>query len=150
MEVVPIIWTVAGILLIIAEFAVGGMVIFFCGISALIVGIAMFFGLATGGGLPYATFGVLTVLQVLFLRRYFKSWFKGDEVPDKIEAGELEEYVGRHATVLSGFEDGSTQGKVEFKGAQWSATATGPVKLGDRVEIIDRDSLHLTIKPSDS
>lgn len=148
MEVVPIIWTVAGILLIIAEFAVGGMVVFFCGVSALIVGIAMFAGLNTGGGLPYATFAVLTILQIVFLRRYCKSWFKGDEVPDKVQAGELEEYVGRFATVVSGFEDGSSQGKVEFKGAQWSATATGPVKVGDRVEIIDRDSLHLTVKPS--
>ena len=102
----------------------------------------------TGNGIPFVVFALLVILQIVLLRRYCKAWFLGDNVESDQSPGELEEYIAHYAIVVSGFENGSDQGKVEFKGANWSATCEGTVNAGDRVEIVGRESLHLTIKPS--
>ena len=149
MEVEPVIWTVAGILLILAEFAVSGMVIIFFGISALVVGVAIFMGMPAGSGVPYGMFAILTILQLVILRKYFKSWFFGENVKEVLQPGQLEEYIGHKALVVEGFDSGSNHGKVEFKGAKWSATCDQPINTGDWVEITARDGISLTVKPSE-
>ncbi len=142
MEIEPLIWTVAGILLILAEFAVPGLIVIFFGTSALMVGIGLYFGLPTAYGIPFICFSVLSVLQVIFLRRFFKSLFVGASVEN---AEALEEFIGHEAIVISGFEEGDLRGKVEFKGSSWSARSEGPLKPGERVQITARDGLNLTV-----
>ncbi len=145
MEIEPLIWTVAGILLILAEFAVPGLIVIFFGTSALVVGIGLYFGLPAGHGIPFICFSVLSVLQVIFLRRTFKKLFVGSSVQN---AEALEEFIGREALVVSGFEEGNLRGKVEFKGTNWSAESDAPLKCGDRVTITARDGLKLTVSSS--
>lgn len=142
MEIEALIWTVAGILLILAEFLVPGLIVIFFGTSALLVGIALYLGLPTGNGIPFLCFSVLSVLQVIFLRRYFKGLFVGRSLGN---AEALEEFIGHEAVVVSGFNDGNLRGKVEFKGTNWSAHSDCPLKAGDRVKITARDGLNLTV-----
>ena len=142
MEIEPLIWTIAGILLILAEFAVPGLIVIFFGTSALLVGIGLYFGLPTAYGNPFICFSVLSVLQVLFLRRYFKGLFVGSSLEN---AEALEEFIGHEAIVVSGFGEGNLRGKVEFKGSNWSAHSDTTLNPGDRVQITARDGLNLTV-----
>ncbi len=148
MELEPIVWTIVGIVLILLEFVIPSFIIIFFGSSSLLVGIAILVGMPTNNGIPFVVFALLAILQIVVLRKYFKTWFLGDKVDADPSARELEEYVGHYAIVVSGFENDSKQGKVEFKGANWSAISLGTVNKGDSVEIVARDSLQLTIKPS--
>ena len=139
------IWVIAGILMILAEFIVPGLIVIFFGTSALITGLVMAWGLPSGNGIPFILFSVLAIVQIAVLRRVFKPWFLGGSVDDD---SALEEYIGHEAVVLSGFEDGAVRGQVDFKGTTWTARLENPEAVpakGERVRITARDGLTLTI-----
>lgn len=141
----PLIWIIVGIVLVIAEFAFPGLIVVFFGFAAIFVGLALYAGLPDGNGIPFIVFSTLSLMQVFFLRRCFKTWFLGASFEN---ADELEEFIGHEAVVVSGFEDGAIRGRVEFKGTNWAARlerASDTLKAGDRVHITGRKGLHLTI-----
>ncbi len=144
----PLIWTVGGILLVLAEFLVPGLIIIFFGTAALITGLAIYAGLPTDYGLPFLLFATLSILQLVIVRRHFKKWFTGGNA---VNQQSLEEFIGHEAIVISGFAEGDTHGKVEFKGASWSALCDEPLQPGERVRISSREGITLTVnRPSQS
>jgi len=147
MELEPIIWSVLGILLILAEFIVPGLVIIFFGTSALVVGIALWMGMPTGGGLPFIIFAGLAVLQILILRRFFKPWFAGQSLGTEITGEGVEELIGKKVPRVSGFESGSLEGIVSFKGADWSARSEKAPDNCQSFIITGREGLTLIVKP---
>lgn len=148
MELEPIIWCVLGILLILAEFLVPGLIIIFFGTSALVVGIALWLGLPTAGGLPFILFAGLAVIQILILRRFFKPWFAGQSLGTSTTGEGVEEFIGKKTSRVSGFEDGKCEGIVSFKGADWSARCEEVAPSCDNFIIIGREGLTLIVKPS--
>jgi len=148
MELEPIIWCVLGILLLLAEFIVPGLVIIFFGTSALTVGIALWMGMPVTGGLPFVVFTALAVLQILVLRRFFKGWFTGQTLGPENSGGGVEEVIGKRVSRVSGFNDGSRDGIVSFKGADWSARSEEAVSNCESFIIVGREGLTLIVKPS--
>ena len=147
MELLPVIWTVVGIALILLEFVVSGFVIIFFGISAVLVGLAIFLGLPQENGIPYVLFSVLCLLQVFVLRKFVKKVFTGDVLAADGVLNDMEEYIGHEAVVQSGFSESPFTGRVEFKGAGWDAKASTPLSIGQRVKIIARQGIHFHVEP---
>ena len=145
MEYQPLIWIVLGIVLILLEFAIPGLIVIFFGTSAIVVGLAEWIGMPTNHGIPFIVFSVLTIVQILFVRRYFKSWFKGKSIESKSDT-DTEDIVGKQATVLNGFTEGNLRGKIDFRGSNWTAVSEIPLEQGERVIITERNNLTLTIK----
>ena len=145
MEYQPLIWIVLGIVLILLEFAIPGFIVIFFGTSAIVVGLAEWIGMSTNHGIPFIVFSVLTIVQILFVRRYFKSWFKGKSIESKSDT-DTEDIVGKQATVLDGFTEDNLRGKIDFRGSNWTAVSEIPLEQGERVIITERNSLTLTIK----
>jgi len=145
MEYQPLIWIVLGIVLILLEFAIPGLIVIFFGTSAIVVGLAEWIGMPTNHGIPFIVFSVLNIVQILFVRRYFKSWFKGKSIESKSDT-DTEDIVGKQATVLNGFTEGNLRGKIDFRGSNWTAVSEIPLEQGERVIITERNSLTLTIK----
>ena len=86
-----------------------------------------------------------SLVLLLSLRRLFKSWFLGFSNEAAL-AGALEEYVGKPVRVITPVGPG-LQGKVEFKGAQWTAEATEPLPPGATGIITAVDGLCLQVRP---
>ena len=144
-----IIWLLLGIFLILAEFAVPGLVVIFFGFSALIVGILIWTEIIPGEGPPpFVVFAIVSLGTLLLLRKQCKSWFVGRSLGSQI-AGEDDDFLGREAIVASGFDNSRAQaGRVTYRGTQWDARTVEetPLKAGDPVKIIGRKDSVLIVE----
>lgn len=143
-----IIWMLLGIFLILAEFAVPGLVVIFFGFSALIVGLLIWAGMKGEGPLPFVVFAVVSLGTLLLLRKQCKSWFVGRSLGSQI-AGEDDDFLGREAIVASVFDNSRAQaGRVTYRGTQWDARTNEEIhlKTGDPVKIIGRKDSVLIIE----
>ena len=135
---------VAGIALVVAEFAVPGVMICFFGAAAIVLAGVY----AVWPGLPFAAALALYIalsLAMLFgLRRYMPKTFRGKK---SVEAGDPDDdsVAGASAKVVEAISP-EVPGKVEFRGTLWSAAAAEPVGAGETVEIERRDNLTLHVR----
>lgn len=137
-------WIIAGLVLVIAEFMVSGLVVIFFGIAALIVGALIYLGLLQDWTWALTLFAVLSVALLVFVRRYLRDYFMGNEVAARgpeDSAG----LVGQRATVQGDFHNGI--GTVVYRGARWQAQSSHPLKDGDMVRISEHEGIWLTVEP---
>ena len=143
-----VIWAAVGILLILMEFAVPGLIVIFFGIGALAVGLLIWVGMPTDYGLPFIMFSVISVGALLLLRKRFKLMFVGNTITGGT-GSEDDDFLGRQAEVESGFDGNKLdKGRVFFRGTQWQARAkgVGGFAKGDQVRIVDRDGSELIVE----
>lgn len=137
-----IIWFLIGLVLIIAELMVPGVILVFIGVAAWIVAILAWCGVESFS-IQMWVFGLVSIGLVVFARRYVKDWFRGSETTAE---GHLdEEFVGKIVTVLESIEPGDF-GKVELKGAQWIAFSEVSLAAGSKAEVIARDNITLEVR----
>ena len=126
-------WIIFGLILIIGEFVVSGLVLIFLGLAAVIV-----------GGLAY--FGLINVLSLALLagaRRFLRDWLFGKETQGRT-SDDSAGLVGGRATVEADFVDGV--GSVRYRGARWQAQSDQPLKAGQMVRISKHEGLWLTVQ----
>lgn len=139
-----LIWFIAGIVLILAEFVAPGVVVVFFGVGAVITSITTWLGLTPGIGGQAAVFGASSVLLLFTLRRYVKSWFVGKSADYD---GDLDDdFTGREARVIRDIPGDGLDGRVEIKGAEWKARAVEAIPAGTTVIIERRDGLTLHVR----
>lgn len=141
------IWIVTGIVLILAEFVLPGLIVIFFGLGALITGLAIWGGMAANGPWPFVLFSVVSLGSLLFLRKYCKAWFTGRSMGTQI-TGEDEDFIGHMVEIASGFDaQNPTYGRVTYRGAQWDARSDTPLDAppGTRATITARQGSLLII-----
>ena len=137
-------WIIAGLALVIAEFVVSGLVVIFFGVAALIVGSLKYLGLLDDTTWELTLFAVLSILSLVFVRRFFSDKLLGKEKAsrgDEDSAG----LIGHRATVVAPFVNGS--GAVTYRGARWQAQSSQTLEAGQIVRITQHDGLWLTVEP---
>ncbi len=139
----PEIWIIVGLACVLLEFVLPGAIIVFLGVSAIVTGLLLKAGLPTSSGIPFVVFMALSAAQLVFLRRYVKTWFTGSS--EGSEDSSLEEFVGKSASVTGGFENGSGKGTVVFKGTNWNALSEDSLNAGDEVIIRKQDGITLHV-----
>ena len=142
-----LIWFLAGLVLVLLEFAAPGVVLVFIGLGAWVTALAVKLGWAEGVGAQMAWFAASSLVLLLALRRFFKSWFSGfSNKQDMLR--NLDEFTGQEVRVVSEVR-GQARGLVEFKGANWSARAAANgddvFEPGSRARITAVDGLCLLI-----
>jgi len=140
-----IIWFVVGILLVLAELMVPGLVIIFFGIGACIVGAICFFA-EISLNWQLVIFTVTSIVSLVLLRRSLKGMFMGHVTVKQDLTEDLKEYIGEKAVVVDKITP-SLAGKVEFHGTNWNAEADEDIAEGAIVKIINKDNLTLKVKP---
>lgn len=138
-----VIWFLIGLVLLLLEFAIPGLVVMFFGIGAWIVSIScMVFD--PGINMQLSIFIVTSLLSLLFLRKYFKKIFYGKEEDTAEDAAE--ELLGKIVSVEKTIAKGKP-GKVIFKGASWKAESEFTIAEGDSAKIIGKESIVLKVEP---
>ena len=138
------IWLLIGILLVMAEFMLPGLLIIFFGFGACVVGLICFFA-DISINTQLIIFISTSVVSLLLLRKYLKSVFVG-HVTEKQDAAEnLAEYIGQKVVVKKTIVP-DLGGKVEFHGTDWQASSESEIAEGTVVEIIGKDNLVLKVK----
>jgi membrane protein implicated in regulation of membrane protease activity len=141
-----IVWFVVGFLLIMAEFAVPGVILVFIGLGAWTASLTTWAGWTPEPSSQMAVFAIASLLLLVSLRRLFKDWFLGFS-QNASTAGDLDEFHGRQVRVLSTVGPNET-GKVEFKGVPWNASSEETLQPGDLARIDAMDGLCLKVRRS--
>ncbi|BCX47025.1 hypothetical protein HAHE_09330 [Haloferula helveola] len=139
-----LLWLIAGIIMILLEFAAPGVVIVFFGFGAVVTSITTWLGLTPGIGSQSLMFGGSSIILLFSLRRYVKKWFVGNSEDGE---GDLDDdFTGREARVTHDIPGPGADGRVEIKGAEWKARAETAIAAGETVIIENRSGLTLHVR----
>jgi membrane protein implicated in regulation of membrane protease activity len=139
-----LIWFLVGLVLLILEFALPGLIIFFFGVGAWIVALICLF-MDIGINTQLIIFIICSILSLLILRRWLKGVFLGHSGMKQDLKKNLEEFVGQRAVVKEKIVP-KIGGKVEFHGSNWEAHADEEISEGTVVEIVGKDNITLRVK----
>ena len=139
------IWFLVGLVLVLAEFALPGVVLVFIGLGAWLTSLTTWLGWTSSLGSQMLVFALASLVLLIGLRRLFKSWLMGFSKTNPDTTRDLDEFVGKSVRVMSSFAAG-VPGKVEFKGASWTAESDDTLEPGDTAIITDLEGLCLKVK----
>ncbi len=140
----PVIWFIVGFVLILLEFGIPGLITLFFGIGAWIVAILCLF-IDMSLNMQLLIFITISIISLIFLRKYFKKLFEGKMDKSKFGSDELEEFVGHKAEVIKEISQ-NKPGKVEFHGTLWNAESKEKLGKGEIVKILEKKNLTLIVK----
>lgn len=138
-----IIWFAVGLILLLAELILPGLIVIFFGIGAWITALAfLFFDVSFNSQL--LIFILSSVLSLVLLRKSLKNrWWD-----ERSSVNELtDEFMGRTCLVIDTVLPGPVGGKVRFKGTTWKALANVEIQSGETARIIGKDSIVLLVEP---
>lgn len=138
-----LLWILVGIVLIITELLVTGIVAVFFGIAAIITGLLLQIGLIEGLALQYASFGIISIATLVLARQRLTRWFKGNTKDRSEESPSFRQDIGERAVVIDDFRQGS--GRVTLNGVSWTASSEEELKAGEPVWVIANEGIRLTV-----
>ena len=141
-----IMWFIAGLVLILMEFAVPGVILVFFGIGAWIVAVLVYFGLLTSLTSQLFVFSAASIALLVVLRKWVRGKFYGHVTGTQDLSHNLDEFAGHKVTALTDIHPGKADGLVEFKGADWKASSEEQIKKGEMATIVKNEGLTLIIK----
>lgn len=138
------IWLIAAIVLVIIELLTAGFGVICFAVGALFSALAAFLGVDSLVW-QLLIFAVASVLCFIFLRPVVLRFLDKKSKDVKTNADAL---IGKTAIVSETIDSSTNQGRVAVDGDDWKAvSADGSViNKGEKVEIISRDSIILTVK----
>jgi membrane protein implicated in regulation of membrane protease activity len=138
------IWCLVGIVLVLMEFMVPGLVVIFFGIGALAVGVLCLF-VDISLNVQLIVFSATSVASLVLLRQWLKGVFMGHVKGRQELNEEMREFVGETAVVKTKITP-TVPGKVEFHGTNWIAAAEEDIEAGAVVEIVGKENITLKVK----
>ena len=135
-------WAIVGISLMLCEFIMPGLILFFFGIGALTAALAALFVPSLTAQL--CVFCVASLISLFGLRRLIKPVFMGRESDVKAD-GYSEGMEGQMAEVVKIIKPGSS-GKVMMNGTAWKAESEETLTVGQTVVVTGQRSLTLLVK----
>ncbi len=139
-----VIWCLVGLVLLLLEFALPGLIIFFFGLGAWVVAAVCLFA-DIGINAQLIIFIVSSVVLLIVLRRWLKGIFTGHIGSKQDMREDLKEYVGERVVVKVKIEP-NLPGKVELHGTNWEAEADEEIEEGTVVEIVGKENITLKVK----
>ncbi len=141
-----IIWFFIGLGLIVSEFFIPGVILVFLGLAAWVVASLIYVGILSALAIQILVFGIASLVLTAGLRRALKGVLFGHSTNLLPGDTTLDEFTGKSALVLTDFSGPGALGKVEFKGAKWSARSEDELKPGEHAEIVSLDGLTLNVR----
>ena len=139
-----LVWFLVGLVLLVAEFMIPGLVVFFFGVGAIVVAVICLF-VDTSLNTELIIFIVSSVLLLVLLRQWLKGMFFGHVKARQDLREDLREFVGERAVVKERIT-AKLAGKVELHGTDWAAEADAEIAEGTVVEVIGKDNITLKVK----
>ncbi|TFG45490.1 MAG: NfeD family protein [Candidatus Brocadiia bacterium] len=139
-----IIWFIIGIVLLLLEFGLPGLIVFFFGLGACITAaVCLFKEISINAQL--IIFILTSVLSLALLRKWFKSIFIGHTSSKQELSEDLADLVGQKAVVIEKIMP-KLPGKVELHGTNWQAQAEDKIEAGTIVVVTGKEGLTLNVK----
>ena len=147
MEWTPqLVWFCVGMVLLVAEIIIPGIILLFFGLGAWLVALMCFLGVLPETSYQLIVFAISSVIFLFAFRKWLKAQFSGHVYDEQQPEVDLDEFTGKIVRVVEAVNAKSQTGKVEFKGARWSVISSGNHAVGSQVKIIGLDGIKLIIE----
>ena len=130
-----ILWTILGVILIIAEVFTLGFFLLWFGIGAFVAAIFGFLGFPFV--VQFAAFAVVSVVLTIMSRTLFAKYFRHDE--NSMKSG-VDALPGKIGTVTTASQGALDEGAVKVFGSTWTAFPIDGESLlieGEKVEVVE-------------
>lgn len=136
-----VIWLIAALVLVVVEMLTAGFAVICFAIGATAAAIVDLCGLSLNWQL--AAMALFTMLAFVLVRPFVLRYLnrKKDEVPTNTDA-----LIGRVGIVTEAIEPSTLAGRVAIDGDDWKAVASEPIAKGERVRIVARESVIVTVE----
>jgi membrane protein implicated in regulation of membrane protease activity len=149
-SIVWVLWTVLGVILIIAEVFTPGFVLLWFGVGALAAALASFLGV--GLAAQFLIFIALSITLTALSRTLFANYFSRRDEPEGLKVG-ASALPGKVGTVVTSSRGALNEGAVKVFGSVWTAyPAEGepPLEAGDRVVVERLQGASIYVRRFDS
>jgi len=137
------IWFLLGLIFALLELVIPGFVIIFFAFGAWLISLISLF-VDIDIAIQIISFVIASVSGLVLLRNKLKSRFFSEKQNDS--SLQDNEFIGQKVVVIEDILP-TKNGKVEFKGANWSAKSDYDSKAGSIVQVIGQESICLIVKP---
>jgi membrane protein implicated in regulation of membrane protease activity len=130
-----ILWTVLGVVLVIAEVFTPGFVLLWFGVGALAAALAAFLG--AGLAAQFVLFITISAALTALSRTIFVNYFTARDEPEGMKMG-VASLPGQIGTVVTPSQGALHEGAVKVFGSVWTAypaEGESPLEAGDRVVV---------------
>lgn len=141
-----LIWFLAGLVLILLEFAVPGIILIFFGAGACVAALTTWLGWTESLAGQLVVFMASSLVLLFSLRRWVRGRFLGYVSDEHNPEVNLDEFTGQQVMVLQDITPGKSDGRVEFKGAGWTAVSDAPLAAGEQAKIVSADGIVLRVR----
>jgi inner membrane protein len=140
MDMITWVWLIAGVLLIVTELFIPGLVVCFLGVGAILVAGFRWLGLLTGTVDSFTAWFIISIVLLVGLRHLLLKWLPSERSYQMTD--EDLEAVGSIVEVVEPISSSDQNGRVRFGGTTWPAIAKeGTISKGKKVKLILRDNL---------
>ena len=137
-------WAIGGLVLLLSELILPGLIIFFFGLGALVTAVLCWIIPLTINQ-QLLIFLISSLMLLIGLRRWLKGIFTGCRDKQNTARSDLDELTGMAATVREIIRPGYL-GKVELNGTDWQAESDETIAPGERVVVTGQSNLVLSVK----
>lgn len=133
---IPLLWAIAGVVLVAVELVTGTFVLLMLGLAALVTAGASALGVPLG--VDVGVFGLSALALILLARPALQRRFRSDRTDGSVNAGP-QALLGAEAEVVDAITAGDA-GTVRIGGALWTARALherDALATGDPVVVVD-------------
>jgi membrane protein implicated in regulation of membrane protease activity len=141
------IWAMIGLVLVLAEFGMPGLIVIFFGVGALVVALLMAF-IPMPFVMQLIVFLATSVGLLVGLRRCLKRIFTGRRRNGVEQNSVASDFIGEIAVVVRVIPVVG-EGRVELHGTQWDAEAGCMIDAGTRVVVTGQSGSVMKVKKSD-
>ena len=130
-----LLWTILGVILIIAEIFTLGFVLFWFGLGALAAAVVGLFGF--GFVWQFAAFAIVSILLTAMSRLIFAKYFSHND-ESALKTG-IDALPGQIGTVINASKGSLNEGAVKVFGSTWTAFPIDeetPLLEGEKVEVV--------------
>ena len=142
------IWFGAGVIFLLAEFVLPGLVVLFLGLGAMLVALGRWLHLLEGVISSFTAWFIISLVLVIFLRQLLARF-----VPAETSYQSPEENLNAQGTVvevLDAVDDQHSDGRIRFQGSSWPATCLeGRIASGNKARLLYRDNVVWVVEPAD-
>lgn len=135
-EAWAILWTILGVILIVAEVFTVGFFLLWFGVGAIAAAILAYSGFSVG--LQFLAFTFVSIILTALSRTIFVNYFSPHRTGNELKSG-VDALPGQIGTVVMSSRGALQAGEVKVFGSTWTAfpeNGEEPLREGERVEVI--------------
>ena len=139
-------WLIAGILLVVSELLLPGLIAVFLGMAALSIFTLLWVGIIQSATEAFTWWFIISLGFLFFLRGIFQKLMPGEETYTPIN--KYTEAFGEVVDVIETVTNQDENGRIRFHGSTWSATCEEEkIEKGEKAVILTRKDMVWIIKP---